>query len=168
MVSYSRYASIRKTHESRNKIVPTGAYFLMQALSAYEYSGYWVKETCDIRLHRQAKFAQSTILCFQYFGFHNHTFNRAKLANYVISPGFSQFWCPGFHDKQQIHCNVRYTRFLSMGILARLLIEIRFKPVYDLGVALLHCHQNWQRKRVDRCLEKITVTVYLQFKQQKH
>ena len=61
-------------------------------------------------MHRQAKFAQSTILCFQYLGFHDHTFNRAKLANYVISPGFhgqafhgqaAEFSCPGFHDKQR-------------------------------------------------------------------
>ena len=37
-----------------------------------------------IRVHRQAKFAQSTLSCFQYLGFHDHTFNRAKLANYVI------------------------------------------------------------------------------------
>ena len=34
----------------------------------------------SIRVHRSAKFAQSTILCFQYLGFHDHTFNRAKLA----------------------------------------------------------------------------------------
>ena len=27
----------------------------------------------------------------QYIGFHDHTFNRAKLANYVISPGFHGF-----------------------------------------------------------------------------
>ena len=40
----------------------------------------------SIRVHRQAKFAQSTILCFQYLGFHGHTFNRGKLANYVIFP----------------------------------------------------------------------------------
>ena len=39
-----------------------------------------------IRVHRQAKFAQSTILCFQYLGFHGHAFNRVKLANYVIVP----------------------------------------------------------------------------------
>ena len=45
-------------------------------------------------------------------------FNRAKLANYVISLGFhkqafhgqaAEFSCPGFHDKQQnslpMHCN---------------------------------------------------------------
>ena len=63
-----------------------------------------------IRVHRMAKFAQSTILCFQNLGFHDHTFNRAKSANYVISPGFhgqachgqaTDFSCPGFHDKQQ-------------------------------------------------------------------
>ena len=42
-------------------------------------------------VHRQAKFAQSTILCFQYLGIHDHTFNRAKLANYVICPGFHGF-----------------------------------------------------------------------------
>ena len=48
-----------------------------------------------IRVHRQAKFAESKILCFQYLGFHDHTFNRAKLANYVISPGFHGF-CRGF------------------------------------------------------------------------
>ena len=71
-----------------------------------------------ITVHRQAKFAQSTILCFQYLGFHDHTFNRAKLENYVIIPGFhgqalhgqaAEFSCPGFHDKQQnslsMHCN---------------------------------------------------------------
>ena len=40
----------------------------------------------DIRVHRQAKLAQSTILCFQYLGFHDHTLNCAKLANYVIVP----------------------------------------------------------------------------------
>ena len=52
-------------------------------------------------------------LCFQYLGFHDHTFNRAKLANYVISLGFhkqayhgqaAEISCPGFHDKQQIAC----------------------------------------------------------------
>ena len=48
-----------------------------------------------ITVHRQAKFAQSTILCFQYLGFHDHTFNRAKLANYVICRGFHGF-CRGF------------------------------------------------------------------------
>ena len=55
---------------------------------------------------------------FQYLGFHDHTFNRAKLASYVISLGFhkqafhgqaAEFSCPGFHDKQQnslpMHCN---------------------------------------------------------------
>ena len=46
------------------------------------------KIEATITVHRQAKFAQSTILCFQYLGFHDHTFNRAKLANYVICPGF--------------------------------------------------------------------------------
>ena len=45
----------------------------------------------DIRVHRQALFAQSATLCFQYLGFHDHTFNRAKLANYVICPGFHGF-----------------------------------------------------------------------------
>ena len=80
-----------------------------------------------IRVHRLALFAQSATLCFQYLGFHDHTFNRAKLANYVISPGFHDFVvdssnkclavrtvsmqrCPGFHKKQQnslpVHCNV--------------------------------------------------------------
>ena len=44
-----------------------------------------------IRVHRQAIFAQSATLCFQYLGFHDHTFNRAKLANYVICPGFHGF-----------------------------------------------------------------------------
>ena len=59
-------------------------------------------------------------MCFQYLGFHDHTFNlnREKLAIYVISPGFhkqafhgqaAEFSCPGFHDKQQnslpMHCN---------------------------------------------------------------
>ena len=38
------------------------------------------------RVHGQAKFAQSTFLCFQYLRFHDHTFTRAKLANYVIVP----------------------------------------------------------------------------------
>ena len=78
-----------------------------------EACGYW-----SIRVHRHAKFAQSTILCFQYLRFHDHTFNRAKSANYVISPGFhgqachgqaTEFSCPGFHHKQQnslpMHCN---------------------------------------------------------------
>ena len=44
-----------------------------------------------IRVQRQALFAQSATLCFQYLGFHDHTFNRAKLANYVICPGFHGF-----------------------------------------------------------------------------
>ena len=72
-----------------------------------------------IRVHRQALLLKAQTLCFQYLGFHDHTFNRAKLANYVISPGFhkqafhgqaAEFSCPGFHDKQQnslpMHCNV--------------------------------------------------------------
>ena len=55
---------------------------------------------------------------FQNLGFHDHTFNREKLANYVVSHGFygqafhgeaREFSCPGFHDKQQkslpMHCN---------------------------------------------------------------
>ena len=63
-----------------------------------------------IRVQRQAKFAQRTILCFQYLGFHDHAFNRAKVANYVISPGFhgqafhglaQNLSRPGVHDKQQ-------------------------------------------------------------------
>ena len=44
-----------------------------------------------IRVHRQALFAQSATLCFQYLGFHDHAFNRAKLANYVICPGLHGF-----------------------------------------------------------------------------
>ena len=47
-----------------------------------------LEDPSGITVHRQAKFAQSTILCFQYLGFHDHTFNSAKLANYVICPGF--------------------------------------------------------------------------------
>ena len=63
-----------------------------------------------IRVHRQANFAQKSILCFQNLELHDHTFNRAKLANYVISPGFhgqvfhgqaQNLSCPGIHDKQQ-------------------------------------------------------------------
>ena len=79
----------------------------------------------DIRVHRQAKFAQSTILRFQYLGFHDHTFNRAKTENYVISPRFhgqachgqaTEFSCPGYHDKQQnsltMHCSGTEFRIL--------------------------------------------------------
>ena len=44
-----------------------------------------------IRVHRQALCARSATLCFQYLGFHSHTFNRAKMANYVICPGFHGF-----------------------------------------------------------------------------
>ena len=83
-------------------------------------------------MQRQANFAQSTTLCFQYLGFHDH---NANMANYVISPGLhgqafhgpafhgqafhgpafhgqaQNFVYPGFHDKQQnsshtMPCNV--------------------------------------------------------------
>ena len=89
--------------------------------SAFRRNKSWrvvVQMSITIRVHRQTKFAQRTILCFQYLGFHDHTFNRAKSANYVISPGIhgqachgqaTEFSCPGFHDKQQnslpMHCN---------------------------------------------------------------
>ena len=49
------------------------------------------RSTIAIRVHRQALFAQSATWCFQYLEFHDHTFNRAKLANYVICPGFHGF-----------------------------------------------------------------------------
>ena len=59
----------------------------------------------NIRVHRRAKFAQSTFLCFQYLGFHDHTFNRAKSAIYLRSPGFrgqaTEFSSPGL----PMHCN---------------------------------------------------------------
>ena len=54
-------------------------------------------------VHRQAKFAQSTILCFRYLGFLDHTFTRAKLANYVISPG-QNFRVPDSTTSNKIAC----------------------------------------------------------------
>ena len=58
---------------------------------SWREGGFTRSKRYTIRVHRQAFFAQSATLCFQYLGFHDHTFNRAKLANYVICPGFHGF-----------------------------------------------------------------------------
>ena len=64
--------------------------------------------------------------------------HRAKLTNYVISPGFhkqafhgqaAEFSCPGFHDKQQnslpMHCNdFGYNVKHSDSIEKKLLMDI--------------------------------------------
>ena len=64
--------------------------------------------------HRHATFSQSTISWFQYLGFHDHPFNRAKMANaskvldstdFVVDSSnkclavgtVSMPLCPGFH-----------------------------------------------------------------------
>ena len=66
------------------------SFFIWKNLRMLTVSNFsWEKSRSFVfhRVHRQAKFAQSTILCFQYLGLHDHTFKRAKLANYIIVPG---------------------------------------------------------------------------------
>ena len=46
-------------------------------------------ENCRYPIRVQAQFAQSTILCFEYFGFHDHVFNCARLFDTCCKFGTS-------------------------------------------------------------------------------